>query len=110
MNRPPKNSTSVTRNAHMPSTDASNCCSSVSKWCWSAGGCVSWEWATSANLHLRPGRVVVRRLGHDRGLLEVLGGRRRRNLPFQALGAPRVRRGPGAGEERVGEVDGRDEV
>ena len=38
MNRPPKNMTSVTRNTHIPSVEASSCCSMSSKWCCSAGG------------------------------------------------------------------------
>ena len=43
MNRPPKNMISVTRNTHMPSVDASRCCSMLSKWCCSAGGDGAWS-------------------------------------------------------------------
>src|SRR3972149_6018200 len=100
MNRPPKNMTSVTRNTHIPSVDASSCWSMLWKWCWSRGcpsapwpgatplraGCVDCpasaapgevegpglsEVEGSAMVHLARRLVVVGRLGHDHVLIEI---------------------------------------
>src|SRR5205823_5972499 len=60
-NMPPKNSTSVTRNIHIPSRSAECCCSRLSKWCFSTG-----EWVLADNFGLLvrgaggAGRAVVR--------------------------------------------------
>src|SRR5687768_7970583 len=97
MNRPPKNITSVTRNSHMPSVDASCCCSSDSNWCCSFGWWCPVSWAANAsdNADLPLG-VLVGVLGHDRRDDEVFGQRRRLRRPLEACGAPRVRTRDGA--------------
>src|SRR5437773_6740866 len=100
-NSPPKNMISVTRNTHMPSVAASRCCSAESKW-WACAAM-----ALDGTMGLpRPG-VLVGAVGHDRRLLEVLGGGRRGGSTLQAAHAPRVRRGVGTGAHRR---DGGDEA
>src|SRR6188768_3937364 len=128
MNRPPKNMISVTRNTHMPSVDASACCSMLSKWCCRYGWCGAWPapaaWtATGAgycgncsrsslsdNADLMARSVLVGSVRHDGRRREILGRRRRGNLPLEAARAPRVV----PGERRVlqgpGEIDHRDQV
>src|SRR5687767_3442580 len=133
MNRPPKNMISVTRNTHMPSVEASACCAMSSKWCWSFGWwacddsmscglpgpwmatrpgrpCVGACEYPSDNSNLLARRVLVRAVRHDRRHREVLGGRRRGDLPLEPLGAPRVVRRLLALEERVREIDHRQHV
>src|SRR5436309_6309113 len=104
---PPKKSTSVARNAHIPSAAASFCCSRSSKW-WASGvraGSVSdgplWPSLTLPALTCRlvPGasdifglldRVNVRLRRDGRRLGEVVRRRRGGRLPFEAGRAPRV--------------------
>src|SRR5690349_12943657 len=83
---PPKNSTSVARNSHIPNVEASFCCSTSSNWWRSAK-----PWL--ANLHFLQNRIVVGIVSDDRGDFEILGRRRRGGLPFEAGCAPRVVRG-----------------
>src|SRR5436190_17303975 len=103
-NRPPKNMISVTRNTHMPSVAASRCCSAESKW-WACAAV-----ALDGTVGLPGVGVLVGAAGHDRRLLEVLGGGRRGGLPFQADHAPRVRRRVAAVAHRPDEVDEGDEI
>src|SRR5579863_2557274 len=96
--------TSVARKIHMPRLAESRCCSSVAKWCRSAGLSAPWESVGAAlgiavvelslNGHLRVRRVqllvVVGFPGHDRLLLKIVSGGRRRRFPFEAGGVPRI--------------------
>src|SRR6476659_1175757 len=113
----PKNSTSVTRNAHMPRRAEPCCCSIVSKW-WASTPDVSADdmrlllVARGLAVDGRADRVAVgpdlaavdeRRLGrgrqgvlvgpldHHRHRLEVVRRRGRGGLPLQAGRAPGVR-------------------
>ena len=54
--------------------------------------------------------IVVRALGHDRRLREVLCRRRRRRLPLQAGRAPRVRAGRLAVPQRPDEIHHRQQI
>src|SRR6184192_4402277 len=78
-NRPPKNSSSVTRKTHIPSVATSRCCSRSSNWCASA---------VSGKALLRGVRcrVVVWFPRHDGHLLEILRRRWRRRHPLEADG------------------------
>src|SRR5512135_2219397 len=115
--RPPKNMTSVARKVHMPRLAASCCWSRSSKW-WASGpgAADSWCWATrpgadSAMVRRLPTeRIDVRASGHDRDLVEVVGRRRRRDLPLQPRGAPRVRARLPADLEREDQVGQGQEV
>src|SRR5271165_2179163 len=90
---PPKNRTSVMRNVHMPSVDASVCCAELAKWwrrCVSSG---EGSWSTgaiaSANDFLLRA-VVIGLFGHDRGLIEIESRGWGLDLPFQARCSPRI--------------------
>src|SRR5687768_13059194 len=120
MKRPPKNMTSVARNSHMPSVDASACCSIVSKWCWCAGcpcacppgGCPwasTWAAMASGNFDL-PLRILVGAFRHHWLIEEVVRQRRRLSRPLQTGGEPRIRASLLAPEERVGEIQHRQQV
>src|SRR5262245_61541205 len=92
---PPKNITSVARNAHIPRRAASCCWARASKWgarprvsCATAGAALA-RAELADNLHLLA-RVVVRLLRHDRHRLEVRRRRRRGRLPLEARRLPRV--------------------
>src|SRR5262249_44337296 len=88
--------TSWTRNAHMPSVDASRCCSASSKW-WATW--TAWVAAASAKGGIPPmggwslsELLVVVGFAGDHGRAgEVLRRRGGRGLPFEA------RRPPGVG-------------
>src|SRR5215472_13680216 len=100
---PPKNKTSVARKIHMPSVEASFCCSTSSNWCRRAK-----EWL--ANLHLLENRIIVgfvRDHGRD---FKVFGRRWRRHLPFEAGRVPGIVRSNLAVAQRPDEVDGRNHV
>src|SRR6267154_4576246 len=116
---PPKNMTSWARNTHMPRLAAFFCCSSVAKWCRSAGfSCACSSTAAglvcNGNLHLLKLWllrnlaylvVVIGFPGHYRIVVEVESLRRRVGLPLQAGGVPWVRRGRLAVAHRPHEVD-----
>src|SRR5437763_13411823 len=88
MNIPPKKRTSVARNVHMPSVDAS-CCWGMSSNCSASADC-----ALAMNqLLLGLGRVLVGGFVHQRDLGKIMLRRRRGRLPLQAGGFPRIRRG-----------------
>src|SRR6266478_9516306 len=101
---PPKNMTSWARNTHMPRLAAFFCCSSVAKWCRSAGFSCACS-STAAGLvcngdlllllllrNLAHLVVVIGFPGHDRLLVKVEGRGRRVGLPLQARGVPWVGR------------------
>src|SRR5229473_7888802 len=111
---PPKNMTSWARNTHMPRLAAFFCCSSVAKWCRSAGFSCAGSSTTArlvCNGDLRLLRnlahlvVVIGFPGHDRLLVEVEGRGRRVGLPLQAGGVPWVRWGRLAVAHGPHEVD-----
>src|ERR1700674_165263 len=83
VNMPPKNMISVTRNIHIPSVEASFCCSAVSNW-WSSALVLD-------TLGSFPG-IIIGGLVHHGLYREIIGGRRRGRFPFQSLGSPRIRR------------------
>src|SRR6266852_7182172 len=111
---PPKNMTSWARNTHMPRLAAFFCCSSVAKWCRSAGFSCAGS-STTARLVRNGDLLLLRNLahlvvvigfpGHDRLLVEVEGRGRRVGLPLQADGVPWVRRGGLAVAHGPQEVD-----
>src|SRR2546427_850484 len=111
---PPKNMTSWARNTHMPRLAAFFCCSSVAKWCRSAGFSCACS-STAAGLVCNGDLLLLRNLaylvvvigfpGHDRLLVEVEGRGRRMGLPLQARGVPWVRRGRLAVAHGPHEVD-----
>src|SRR5208337_1355145 len=90
---PPKNRTSVMRNVHMPSVDASVCCAELAKWwrrCVSSGD-GSWSTAAiaSANGFLL-GTVVIGLFRHHGGVVEIESRGWGLNLPLQSGGTPRI--------------------
>src|SRR4051812_36604561 len=98
MNMPPKNITSVTRNTHIPSVDASSCCSIEWK-CGCSFGCgaalgtgLLMRHLHSRGLGSRRMDVVVGVFGDHRRFMEIVRDRRRLDLPLEARGAPRIRR------------------
>src|ERR1035437_10629021 len=88
---PPKNIISVIRKIHIPSVEASFCCASVSNCTRSAAVSVE-PWSANLNLLRHQTRVVVSFVGDNRRLFKVMDRRRRRGLPFESGGAPRVGR------------------
>ena len=96
--RPPKNMISVRRKAHMPRVEASYCCVASSNWWATCEAC-------SATVPLRRGVVGVRLLGDDRRPVEVERRRRRRRLPLQPGGAPRIVAGRLSLEQGPDEVE-----
>src|SRR5262245_31921197 len=103
---PPKKSTSVTRNIHIPRDDASLWAGRSAKWWRSSGGAPGAAACASANGGLlASGQVVVRPPRDDRGVGEVFRRRRRRRLPLEAGRAPRVLGGVLAVAHRPEEVD-----
>src|SRR5579859_5961052 len=105
---PPKNMTSVRRKIHIPRVEASFCCAAVSN-CSRRARVSTWA---SANFHYLPDHsaVIVSFGGDDRDLVEVVGGRRRRRLPFESGSAPWIRGGHLAVAQRPHEVDHRHQV
>src|ERR1700681_3083971 len=114
---PPKNMTSWARNTHMPRLAAFFCCSSVAKWCRSAGFSCACS-STAAGLVCNGDLLLLRLLrnlanlvvvigfpGHDGLLVEVKGRWWRVGLPLQACGVPWVRRGRLAVAHGPHEVD-----
>src|SRR6266852_7130515 len=111
---PPKNMTSWARNTHMPRLAAFFCCSSVAKWCRSAGFSCAGS-STTARLvcngdllrlrYLAHLVVVIGFPGHDRLLFEVEGRGRRVGLPLQAGGVAWIRRSLFAVSHRPHKVD-----
>src|SRR5262245_38612055 len=105
---------SVIRKTHIPSAAASCCCSASSNW-WAVAiaAALAPEVGRAAllsdNFGLLPG-IGVSLLGHDGGLLEVVGRRRRGGLPFEPGGAPRIRWGEAAVAHRPDQVHHRDQV
>src|SRR5690348_11806074 len=94
----PKNITSVAMNTHMPSSAVSLCCSIVA-YCGS-GASLRMDGAVLRDEAAIFGIVLVGRRLHDRGAREIVLGRRRARLPFEAGGAPGVGRGALAPEQR----------
>src|ERR1043166_8215543 len=91
MNMPPKKSISVARNVHMPSVAADFCCgmsSNCSAIALAALGKASDSGMLQFLLSFRG--ILVRRAGHDGNFVKIMLGRRRRRLPLQASGIPRV--------------------
>src|ERR1700722_14662797 len=103
-NMPPKNMTSVMRKIHMPSVEAPLCCSAVSNCSRSASVCSS-----LCNFGLQ-GTVIVRLMRHERDLVEIMRGRRRRGFPFQTGGAPWIGPGDRSVFQRPCEIDGGDQI
>src|SRR5713226_2834875 len=111
---PPKNMTSWARNTHMPRLAAFFCCSSVAKWCRSAGFSCACS-STTARLvsngalphfwNVSDLVVVIGFPGHDRLLVEVEGRGRGVGLPLQASGVPWIGRGRFAVAHGPHEVD-----
>src|SRR5690242_18135680 len=66
-------------------------------------------WSGKADL-LAAVRVLVRALGDNRAHGEVLGRRRRGNLPLESPGTPWIVDRLFTGHQRVGEVNQRDDV
>src|SRR3954447_7401415 len=102
MNRPLKNMTSVARKVHIPSLVDSFCCRKSSKCDSRIGpdpstGPVSWPcpWpvmvgvVTTSDTRTLLELVLVRAVGDDRDLFEVVGRGGRRDGPLQAAGIPR---------------------
>src|SRR6266508_5342393 len=93
--RPPKKSSSVTRKTHIPSAEASFCCSMEAKWCWrprgDAGPADSGGAALAKGLDLLV-RVRVGGFRHDGGHLDVVRRRRRRRLPLEPGRTPGIGR------------------
>src|ERR1700687_732445 len=90
---PPKNMISVARNSHMPSEEASRCCSMVAKWCFSAGLCCSAAIGLYATAHLLGSwnvLVVVSFPIDNRGFIKIVSRRRRRRHPLQTGSAPGI--------------------
>src|ERR1700730_9214852 len=84
---------SVARNSHIPSDEASRCCSMSTKWCLSAGLCCSTAIGLSATAGLlRSGNilVVVSFPIDHRGTVKIKSWRRRRSHPLQAGSAPGI--------------------
>src|ERR1700758_734564 len=93
--------TSVARKIHMPKLEASRCCSSLAKWWSSAGlwmssceevGTAAWL-SDNLGLLLLTGVdlvVVVGFPSHDRLLIKIECGRRRRSLPLKSRGLPGI--------------------
>src|SRR5438105_1856188 len=111
--------TSCERKTHMPSDDASFCCSMSSKWLCRSGwrspaatfsSCVNGLITVSDKRALRSLRVIVSFFGDHWGLVEIVLVRRRRHLPFQPGSAPRIRPGDLAVLQRPDEVDRRQDV
>src|SRR5262245_54098551 len=90
---PPKNMISVMRKIHIPSVEASFCCSTVSNWTRSASESGWWAWAWLSNFHFLPDHLAVIVCGQpdDRRVFEIVQGRRRWCLPLQSVTAPRIR-------------------
>src|SRR6266566_629512 len=105
MNKPPKNSTSVARNVHIPSVDASFCCSASSN-CSAKAICVS----AMDHLLLFFGRVLIRSSGDKRRFVEIVFRRRRIGLPFQASRIPGIGGSFFSVLERPKEVDERQHI
>src|SRR5581483_5227172 len=103
---PPKNMTSVIRNIHIPSVDASFCWWAVSNCSRSASVFTS---ASLDNFDFLSGHsaVVVRLMCNHWNLFKIMGGRWRRRLPFQTAGPPRVGAGHFSITERPGQINGR---
>src|SRR5213079_1696194 len=99
---PPKNITSVARKIHMPSSAAPRCCSASSNWCATAAACSAMGGLAA--------RVGVGLAGDDGRRLEVVAWRRRRRLPLEAGGVPRVVARGLAVAERPEQVDHRQQV
>src|SRR5215471_15254120 len=108
---PPKNMISVMRKIHMPSMEASFCCSMLSKWCCNMGWCAACSgasWITtvrSDKCRLLLLGVMVRLGGHDRRYIKIVEGWRRRRLPLEAGGAPGIVAGNLAVTKRVQQID-----
>src|SRR5439155_22948895 len=94
----PKNKVSVAMNTHMPSCAVSPCCDSVAY-------CISgWRLRIYDAVLRREAAVLsVVEVGSgsdDRCAFEIVRRRRRRNLPLQPGGAPRVGSRPLAAKKR----------
>src|SRR5271169_157408 len=100
---PPKNRISVARKSHIPSVEASFCCSTSPNWWRSAK-----EWL--ANLHLLENRIIVSFVRNDGSDVEVLGRRRRSGLPFETGCVPGIVGGEFSVAHRPDEVDGGYEI
>src|SRR5215470_1804075 len=92
--------TSWARKTHMPSDDASFCCSMSSKWLCRSGwrsaaaifsSRVNGLMTVSDKRALRYLRVIVGFFGDHRGLVEVVLIRRRGGLPLESRRTPRIR-------------------
>src|SRR5208283_2230454 len=96
---------SVSRNIHMPKVEVSFCWSMSAKWCCRACSATWISLVANGDLLLRLMLVVVGFPGDDRGLVKVVGRRRRRSHPLQADSIPRVRTGRFSVAQRPKEVD-----
>src|SRR4051794_28612955 len=111
---------SCARKTHMPSDEASFCCSMSSKWCCRSGWCPVCSASSresglitvsdKGGLPFEFRSVVVRLLGHDRSLVEVVLVGRRSRLPFQSGGSPWIGSGYLAVPQRPHEVNHRQQV
>src|SRR5882724_11669603 len=101
---PPKNMISVMRKIHIPSVEASFCCSAVSNCSRNASVSVC---ASLANFDHLPdhGAVIVCFVGHDWGLVEIVMRRRGGRLPLETGRAPRIGTHYLAVTQRPDEID-----
>src|SRR6516162_10316146 len=81
---------SVTRNTHMPNVDDSRCWSMLAKWCCSACSAIWISLVANRKLLFRQVLVVVGFPGHNRCLVKVVRGRRRRRHPLQSHCIPGI--------------------
>src|ERR1035437_1507872 len=96
---------SVTKNSHMPNVDASFCWSMSAKWCCSECSAISISLVANGDLLVRLMLIVVGFPGHDRSLVKIVRGRRRRRPPLQAYRVPRIRSRQLAILKRPHEID-----
>src|SRR5450759_3813512 len=97
---------SVSRNIHIPKEEVSRCCSMSAKWCCSArSATLISPISLVANGDLLLMFVVVSFPSHHRGLVEVVGRRRRGRHPLQSCRVPGVRTSVLSVTQRPNEVD-----
>src|SRR5437660_4569799 len=106
---------SCARKTHIPSEEASFCCSMSSKWCCRSGWCPLWSAASRLSglitvsdkpcLPFQFRSVVVRLFSHHRSLVKIMLVRRRGGLPLEACCSPWIRAGDLAIAQRPDKVD-----
>src|ERR1051325_9849206 len=116
MNIAPKNKTSAAKQAHLPSVAASFCCG-ISWNCSCRAAEASAIYIvpsfSSARLEFPFGflsGILIRRFGNDGGFQEIVLGRRRGGLPFEAGGFPGIGRGFPAVLQRPDEINQRQQI